>query len=92
MRLEQYVMGVGQRFETRAERGACVLDRHVGPQRRIRDRLHHGQRIFESVTKLIGVGARRLRFGARALDVTSIAPLDFTDFQRNRFRVDPRLP
>src|SRR5216684_621185 len=57
VRLEQYVVRMGESFETRTERGAGVLHRHIKPQRRIRDRLHHCKRILEPMTYFVDVDA-----------------------------------
>src|SRR6059036_1067366 len=61
VRLEQYLMRTGESFETGIERGAGVLPRHVEPQRRVSDRLHHRKRILEPMTQLVDVVMSRFR-------------------------------
>ena len=81
----------GESFETGIERGAGVLPRHVEPQRRVRDRLHHCKRILEPMTYFVDVVASCFRPRAFFRDVTDMSPLARFGFSRTLFSIDPGL-
>ena len=84
-------MRMGESFETRTERGAGVLHRHIEPQRRIRDRLHHCKRILGSMTYFVDVGASCMRPGAFVCDITDMLPFTRFGFSQTLFSIDPGL-
>src|SRR5258706_12350945 len=68
-----HLVRTGESFETGIERVAGVLPRHIAPpERRVRDRLHHGKRILEPMTQLVDVGTSCLRPRPFFRDVTDM--------------------